>query len=60
MTQSCSVSQHFKGKNVFLKLLPMLEVNFEILKTLKMHILTSVYGAQHPNAGRNIQHSYLR
>ena len=23
---------------------------------LKMHILTSVWGAQHPNAGRNMQH----
>ena len=26
------------------------------LKTLKMKISTSVWGAQHPNAGQNIQH----
>ena len=28
-------------------------------KMLKMNILTSVWGVQHPNAGRNIQHTQI-
>ena len=31
--------------------------SFLLLKTLKMHIQTSVLGVQHPNAGQNMQHS---
>ena len=27
-------------------------------KTLKIIIMTSIWGAQHPKAGRNIQHSF--
>ena len=32
-------------------------LRFFAQKTLKMSILTSIWSAQHPNAGRNIQHS---
>ena len=32
-------------------------ISFFAQKTLKMTILTSVWGVQHPNADQNIQHS---
>ena len=33
---------------------------FFAAKTLKMTISTSVWSAQHPNAGQNIQHTHVR
>ena len=59
---STSVLVQTEKNNVFLL---DFESNFCIVKllskkTLKMTISTSIWGAQNPNAGRNIQHTPLK
>ena len=52
--------RHFPSDLCFLfnfaaNFFPFLIFFFFCFLLLKMHILTSVWGAQHPNAGRNMQ-----
>ena len=58
-----NLKQNF-AKNTFFKFAPerwstvlFPKKSFFLQKMLKMTILTRVWGAQHPNAGRNIQHA---
>ena len=50
------------SKNLFFcMILNQISVFFSFsAKTLKMTISTSVWGVQHPNAGRNIQHLFVK